>query len=245
MGRAVPAATGIRATIASCECHHHGMDLRVSAEPYVEAGRWVAHRLEDAVRRRGTASLALSGGSTAPAMIAALLAEDLPWRDVSVWQVDERVAPDGHPDRNAGQLEPLVSLACQIHLMPVTAGDLRRAASRYADLLPERFDVMHLGIGTDGHTASWPPNEPAIWSSERRVELVEMFNGRPRMTLTRRVVNDSRRRIVLATGASKRPVVERWLLLDRSLPITAVRRSNTTVFLDDAAGPAAPLHAPR
>jgi 6-phosphogluconolactonase/glucosamine-6-phosphate isomerase/deaminase len=178
-------------------------------------------------------------------MIAALVDEDVPWRDVSVWQVDERVAPDGHPDRNAGQLEPLESLACKVHLMPVTVGDRRRGANRYADRLPERFDVVHLGIGADGHTASWPPDEPELWNSERRVELVEMFNGRPRMTLTRRVVNSSRRRVVLATGASKRPVVERWLLLDRSLPITAVRRSNTTVFLDDAASPAAPLHAPR
>jgi len=178
-------------------------------------------------------------------MIASLVDDDVPWRDVAIWQVDERVAPDGHADRNAGQLDPLKALGCKVRPMPVTATDLRRAANRYAARLPERFDVVHLGVGPDGHTASWPPGKPEIRDSERAVELVEMFNGRPRMTLTRRVVNNARRRIVLVTGAPKRMMIERWLLLDRSLPITAVRRSNTSVFLDAAAAPTAPLHAPR
>ena len=175
-------------------------------------------------------------------MIAALAASDVPWDRVGVWQVDERVAPDGHDARNARQLVPLDELASHVHRMPVTSRDLRRGARRYADGLPERFDVVHLGIGDDGHTASWPPDRPEIRESERSVELVETFHGWPRMTLTRRVVNEGRSRVVLATGHAKRPIVERWLLLDPSLPITAVRRTSTWLFLDGAAAPDVTLH---
>lgn len=172
-------------------------------------------------------------------MFDALLAEHVPWDRVTVWQVDERVAPDGHPDRNAGQL---AGFACRTELMPVTDGDLAAAAERYGRSLPERFDVVHLGLGDDGHTASWPPGEPEVRTSDRAVELVEMFAGWPRMTLTQRVVNAARSRAVLTLGEGKRPMVERWLLLDPALPISAVRRSNTWVFLDGAAAPDATLH---
>lgn len=178
--------------------------------------------------------MAVSGGSTAPPMIAALLDEDVPWATTTVWQVDERVAPDGHEDRNANQL---VVVPCQVRLMPVTSNDLQGAARQYGAQLPARLDVVHLGLGADGHTASWPPGDDEPIRSTRPVELIEMFNGRPRMTLTRRVVNAARSRAVLTTGASKQEVVGRWLLEDRSLPITAVRSSNTWVFVDPAAAP--------
>ena len=210
------------------------MDLRVSDEPAVVAARAIARRLRDAHRRRGAASLALSGGSTAPAMIDALLDERVPWAAVTVWQVDERVAPDGHTDRNAMQL---TGLPCTVRLMPVTATDLRAAASRYARSLPDRYDVVHLGVGDDGHTASWPPGDRDVLASDRLVEVVPPFNGRARMTLTPRVVNAARARLVLATGAAKRPVITRWLDGDRSLPIATVRRTGTRVVLDPAAAP--------
>lgn len=219
------------------------MDIRVGQDAPGLAAGWIARRLRDAVRRRGSAALALSGGSTAPPMIAALVAADVPWGAIGVWQVDERVAPDGHEARNANQLGPLRDLPCTIHPMPVTAGDLRRAAARYGDRLPDRFDVVHLGVGDDGHTASWPPEAPAIRRSDRPVEVVGMFQGWPRMTVTEQVVNGARSRVVLATGDGKRPVVERWLLRDRSLPISAVRRTGTWVFLDAAAAPVATLDA--
>lgn len=218
------------------------MEIVISDVPAVAAADRIAFRLGDAVRRRGRAALALSGGSTAPPMIAALVATNLPWSSIGVWQVDERVAPDGHDDRNAQQLAPLRARGCDVRPMPVTATDLPAAARRYADGLPDQFDVVHLGVGSDGHTASWPPDEPEIRSSPRAVELIEMFNGRPRMTLTRRVVNGARCRVVLAVGASKRPMIERWLLEDPTLPITAVRRTSTHAFLDEAAAPVATLH---
>ena len=102
--------------------------------------------------------------------------------------------------------------------------------------------MVHLGVGDDGHTASWPPGREEIPESERPVELVDEFNGLPRMTLTRAVVNGARLRLVLATGERKRPMIERWLLGDTELPITRVRRAGTWVYLDQAAAPDAPLH---
>jgi len=210
------------------------MDIRVGPEAPERAAAWIAQRLRAAHRRRGSAHLALSGGSTAPPMIEALLADEVPWEAVTAWQVDERVAPDGHTDRNAGQL---AALPCDVEPMPVTSPDLALAAGRYGDRLPQRFDVVHLGLGEDGHTASWPPGDDGPIRSSHPVEVVEMFNGRPRMTLTRRVVNGARSRVVLATGSAKREMVVRWLLKDRALPISAVRSSNTWVFLDPDAAP--------
>lgn len=174
-------------------------------------------------------------------MLEALLDLDVPWNEVAVWQVDERIAPDGDDARNANQLTGLAE-RCPVHAMPVTATDLRAAARKYANRLPDRFDVVHLGVGDDGHTASWPPDRPAIPTSDRPVELVDEFNGLPRMTLTQSVVGAARARVVLATGERKRPMIERWLLGDDDLPITRVRRSDTWVYLDAAAAPDAPLH---
>lgn len=210
------------------------MDLRISDEPAHAAAVAIARRMRDACRRRGAATLALSGGSTAPAMIDALLAERVPWDAVTVWQVDERVAPDGDEDRNALQL---AGLPCTVRLMPVTAADLRAGADRYARTLPDRLDLVHLGVGDDGHTASWPPGNHDVLVSERRVAVVPPFNGRQRMTLTPAIVNGARARLVLATGAAKRPVITRWLEGDRSLPIATVRRTATTVYLDPFAAP--------
>ena len=167
-------------------------------------------------------------------MISALLDEDVPWAVVTVWQVDERVAPDGDEARNANQL---VVLPCRVRRMPVAARDLRRAAREYGASLPSRLDVVHLGLGSDGHTASWPPGDAGPVNSTRSVELVDDFNGFPRMTLTRRVVNGARSRAVLAAGVGKREMVGRWFLDDRSLPISSVRSSGTWVFIDPAAAP--------
>ena len=178
------------------------MDIQVSDRPAV----WAAARRSPAVcatpvAGAGTASLALSGGSTAPAMIEALLDRS-------------RAVGGGHgvAGRRAGRARRSTPIAtpgswracrAQVRLMPVTASDLRAAAPRYARSLPERFDVVHLGIGDDGHTASWPPGDPRRSSSARPVESVPPFHGRPRMTLTASVVNAARARVVLAIGAAQ------------------------------------------
>lgn len=204
------------------------MDIRVVEAPSQAAAKWIARRLRDAVRRRGSAAFAVSGGSTAPPMFEALYSHDVPWEQTTIWQVDERIAPNGDRDRNA---EQLVGIPSKVRLMPVTSKDLRSAARRYAAGLPDRFDIVHLGMGQDGHTASWPPGDPVVDSS-RRVETVAEFNGRKRMTLTPMVVNGARCRVVLTLGPSKAKMVERWMQGDPDIPIANVRRRDTIVFLD-------------
>jgi 6-phosphogluconolactonase/glucosamine-6-phosphate isomerase/deaminase len=209
--------------------------VRVSDDPAGDVARSLAVRLRAAIRRRGHASLAVSGGSTAPPMLAALVHEDLDWDRLTIWQVDERVAPDGHDDRNATQLWFVPG---ETRLMPVTGDDLAMAALRYGDGLPERFDAVHLGLGDDGHTASWPPSphpDATVVSSPNAVAMVGDFRGRGRMTLTPAPINRARGRLILTTGKAKAAMVQRWLDRDRSIPVSHVRRSGTTLFLDPAA----------
>jgi 6-phosphogluconolactonase/glucosamine-6-phosphate isomerase/deaminase len=129
----------------------------------------------------------------------------------------------------------LVDLPARLQLMPVTAADLERAAEEYAASLPDRFDVVHLGLGDDGHTASWPPGDTSVLKSQRQVEITAEFRGFRRMTLTPLVVNAARARMVIASGAEKAPAVRKWLLRDRSIPIDKVRRKGTRGFFDPAA----------
>jgi len=209
------------------------MDIRLAESPDEAAdyaGRWMAARIHDAIRRSGAANLAFSGGSTAPDLLESIARADVPWEQVSVWQVDERVAPDGHPDRNVVALSALPA-AVRVHPMPVTDGDLDRAAADYAAGLPETFDVVHLGVGDDGHTASWPPGDRVV-ESGLPVDLSGAYQGRVRMTLTPSVVNASRCRLVYVLGRDKAKVMSRWLLGDDSPPIGLVERTNTVVVLD-------------
>jgi 6-phosphogluconolactonase/glucosamine-6-phosphate isomerase/deaminase len=122
--------------------------------------------------------------------------------------------------------------------MPVTGDDIAAATVRYARGLPERFDAVHLGLGEDGHTASWPPVPhpgAAVVHSDNAVAVIGNFNGHARMTLTPGPVNHARCRLLLTTGPGKAEMVRRWIDRDASIPVTRVRRSATTVFLDRGA----------
>lgn len=213
------------------------LSVRIDADPPRRAALSIARRLERFIARRGRATLALSGGSTAPPMIEDLVRRHraVQWDKVEVWQVDERVAPDGHPDRNANQLRGFPGT---VHLMPVTAEDLESAAADYAASLPDRFDVVHLGVGPDGHTASWPPGDPIVnLPAGRRVGLSQPYQGRVRMSLLPAPVNEAAGRVVLVTGADKAPAVAAWIegrTFDGDLPVRRVLRGATTVVLDEA-----------
>lgn len=222
------------------------MEVRIATDALGaarEAAAWCASALRDAVDRRGRASVASSGGSTPAPMFDALVELAVPWSSVTVLQVDERVAPDGDPDRNATELvarllDPAGVPPSSRLLMPVTTDDLEAAAADYAalvdDLVP--IDVVHLGLGDDGHTASWPPGDPVV-DTPSWVGLSGVYRGHRRMTLTPAAVNGARSRVVLITGASKAPVVARWLDGDPTVPVQRVERESTVLFLDEAAAP--------
>lgn len=222
------------------------MEVRVAPDP-LGAARLAAdaigRRLRAALRVRPVATLAVSGGSTPTLMLDALAGNDLEWARVVVVQVDERVAPPGDPARNAEQLrvhllERLPTTPADVVYLPVESGDVANVDRRIASLEP--LDVVHLGVGDDGHTASWPPRDAAsdaALAAASSVAIVRRFRGHDRLTLIPRVVNGARSRVVLATGRDKAGVIAAWVGGDRSLPVARLRRTGTIVVLDaDAAG---------
>ena len=168
---------------------------------------------------------------------------DVPWSSVTVWQVDERIAADGSADRNAPLLDVFNMIGAKVRLMPVVDRDLPAAARRYGSGLPPQFDVVHLGLGDDGHTASWTPGDSVI-DELASVALTGEYRGTRRMTLTPPVVNGARSRVVLATGADKAVAMRGWLLRNESLPIERLHRTGTVVVLDEAAASLLPLARP-
>lgn len=206
----------------------------------------VAARLAEAVDARGRAALAVSGGSTPLAFFAELAVRKLPWESVHVFQVDERVAPGDSPDRNlTGLRDALLDRAAippgNVHAMPVEAPDLAAAAAAYGEEIRAvtgpggRLDVVHLGLGDDGHTASWPPGDPVVDATDD-VAVVGPFNGRLRMTLTPPAVNRAAWIVWQISGAAKAAVLRGLLAGDPALPASRVRRDDVTLLADGAAG---------
>ena len=211
-----------------------------------EAARAVAAAARAAVASRGRFVLALSGGRTPWQMLRALADEEVPWSDVHVFQVDERIAPAGDPERNLTQLrESLLDRAAlppqQIYAMPVEEADLDAAASRYASTLervagvPPVLDLVHLGLGADGHTASLVPGDPVLDVSDRDVAITGVYMDRRRMTLTYPIINRARRILWLVTGADKVAMLPRLLAADASIPAGRVNPARALVLADRAA----------
>ena len=216
----------------------------------------IAARARAAVADRGAFHVALSGGRTPWRMLEALVGMDLPWTRIHVYQVDEREAPDGDPDRNATQLAAILGAsdlpAVNLHLMPVTGEDLERACDAYARDCARRcrdgrFDLVHLGLGEDGHTASLLPGDPVLELADRDVAVAGPWQGRRRMTLTYRAIDRAAERMWVVTGASKAAMLARLRAGDESIPAGRVARRGSVVFADDAAapGPAPAPDAPR
>ena len=200
---------------------------------------WLAEHIWTAVAERGVAHIAVSGGSTPAAAFDALARLPLPWASVHVWQVDERIAPDGDPDRNANQLTSLAAAGARVHLFEVGDPDAERAAVAYAGDLHVAcggvLDVVHLGLGGDGHTASWPPGDPVIAVEDRDVAVSQPYQGRVRLTLTRPAVNRARAICFLVAGAAKARPLAQLLTGDASIPASAVRIDRAVCFADPAA----------
>ena len=199
-----------------------------------------------AIATRGRFALAVSGGHTPWIMLRALAGEDIPWAGVHVCQVDERVAPDGHTDRNLTHLrESLLQHAPlrpeQIHAMPVETADLQAAATQYALALrqiagsPPVLDLIHLGLGPDGHTASLVPGDPVLDVTHADVAPTGVYQGRRRMTLTYPMLNRARRVLWVVTGSEKVEMLRRLRDGDLSIPAGRVRREQALLLADRAA----------
>ena len=210
------------------------------------AAATIAAAARAAIAARGRFVLAVSGGHTPWIMLRALAEEDIPWTGVHVCQVDERVAPHGHPDRNLTHLrERLLHHAPlrpeQIHAMPVETADLQAAATQYALALreiagsPTVLDLVHLGLGLDGHTASLVLGDAVLDVTDADVALTGVYQGRRRMTLTYPMLNRARRVLWVVTGSEKIEMLRRLRDGDVSIPAGRVRREQALVLADRAA----------
>lgn len=189
----------------------------------------------EAVAARGGFTFAVSGGRTPWAMFRALAGQDVPWDRVGIWQVDERLAPHGDADRNLTSLEPLLPHGVTLAAMPVEDPDAEAAAARYAASLPPIFDLVHLGLGNDGHTASLVPGDAVLDVADRDVALTGDYRGRRRMTLTYPVLARALRILWLITGQDKASVLPLLLRGDPSIPAGRVRATQSLVVADAAA----------
>lgn len=215
------------------------------AESATRAAAWISGFLKTTITQRGSATFAVSGGNTPAIMFKALSTYDIDWRSVHIFQVDERLAPEGTTDRNLTQLrENLIDLievpASNVHPMPVNeemppdarAHIYEQTLSRFA---PGGLDLVHLGLGSDGHTASLVPGDPAMAVADRSVTFTGLYKGFRRLTLTYPELTKAHALLWLTPGADKAQPLKQLLLGDPSIPAGRVRNRQQTVFCDTAA----------
>ena len=210
-----------------------------------KAASIIADYARETIAARGSYIMAVSGGHTPWIMLRSLADARIPWRAVHIFQVDERVAPDGHTDRNLTHLRESLAEsplpADQLYAMPVESPDLDTAAVRYAKTLrniagePAVIDLVHLGLGPDGHTASLVPGDPVLDVGDEDVALSGPYQNRCRMTLTYPIINRARRILWVVTGGEKAGMVKRLLDGDRSIPAGRVRSDSAMLVADSAA----------
>jgi 6-phosphogluconolactonase len=214
------------------------------------AAQFIAAEARAAVAARSLFTLAVSGGRTPWQMLRALSREEIPWQAVHLFQVDERIAPAGDADRNLTHIDETLLAQIQMprthmHEMPVEETDLVSAAARYADGLrvvcgsPAVVDLVHLGLGADGHTASLVPGDPVLQVLEADVAVTGSYQQRQRMTLTYPALNRARRVLWVVTGSDKAAMMGRLLAGDPSIPAGRVRQDRAVLFTDLAARRAA------
>jgi 6-phosphogluconolactonase len=222
------------------------IDVLPSADAAAKAAAdFIAAKARAAARARGQFTLAVSGGQTPWIMLRAFAQESVPWETIHVLQVDERVAPSGDPDRNLTHLRESFANAPlaeeRIHPMPVDSPDLAAAAASYAATLrrvagsPPVLDLVHLGLGSDGHTASLVPGDPVLQVTDADVAITGVYQGRQRMTLTYPVLNRARRILWLVTGSEKAEMLGRLVRGDQSIPAGRVSQERAIVIADRAA----------
>jgi 6-phosphogluconolactonase len=212
----------------------------------VRAAERIAQVAREAVAERGRCALAVSGGTTPWLAFRALAGEEVPWGRVHLFQVDERAAPSGDPERNFFHLkEALIDRidipAANVHPMPVEGEDLEGGGRRYEAILrgiagtPPVLDLVQLGLGEDGHTASLFPGDPALQVVDADVAVSGLYKGRRRMTLALPAIDRARSILWLVTGSGKSAVLSRLRAGDRSIPAGRVRSDCAILLADQAA----------
>jgi len=209
-----------------------------------EAAKYVAAQAQQCVVLRGRFVFAVSGGKTPWVMLRDLTALELPWKDLHIVQVDERIAPAGDPDRNLTHLQECLLGHCplppeQIHAMPVNQVDLVEGARQYSQLLQQLcggvIDLVHLGLGPDGHTASLVPGDGVLEVNDADVALTGVYQGRRRMTMTYPLLNRSRCILWLVTGNDKAGMLKKLLQADHGIPAGRVRQEQAVIYADRTA----------
>jgi 6-phosphogluconolactonase len=220
------------------------IDLEVTESDRAAAKRaaeLIAAAGQRAVADHGSFSFAMSGGRSPWSMLAILGdMEEMPWAETELFQVDERIASPGSEDRNLTHMVLGLSMEHQSALrpMPVTNRDLDAAAHEYDTSLPERLDLVHLGLGPDGHTASLVPGDPVLEVDDRRVAITtNEYQDHRRMTLTYPALAEAREIIWLVTGEEKSGALQQLLAADPAIPAGRVRNENMFIVADAAASP--------
>ena len=213
------------------------------------AAEVIAADARASVATRGRFVFAVSGGRTPWMMLRALAGQDVPWAGLHIVQVDERIAPAGHADRNLTHLrDSLIGRVPlrpeQVHAMPVEVADPDEAATRYGATLrevagtPPVLDLVHLGLGADGHTASLVPGDPVLAVDGADVAAAGPYQGRRRLTLTYPVIDRARRILWVVTGGEKAGMLARLRDADPSIPAGRVCQDRAVVLADRAAAAA-------
>lgn len=211
------------------------------------AADFVADCARTAIEERLRFTMALSGGSTPWQMLGLLAEEEIDWSCVHVFQVDERQAPDGDKARNfthiqAQLLDKVPVRGENIHAMPVNASTLQQGARDYERTLehvagrPVVLDLVHLGVGSDGHTASLLPGDALLGESMADVGVTPVYQGHPRMSLTYPAIDRARHILWLVNGADKSEMLQKVIEGDGAIPAGRVRQARATVITDIPGG---------
>ena len=197
----------------------------------------IARRARAAVTDHATFTMAVSGGRSPWLMLAALDDHEMPWPATTVYQVDERIGPAGDPLRNLTGLLRALPAGCPARVvpMPVEDADLDAACRAYAADLPPTLDLIHLGLGADGHTASLIPGDPVLGVADADVALTGTYQDRRRMTLTYPRIARARTVLWLVTGADKRTALAQLLAHDRDIPAGRITNAEQVAFCDQVA----------
>ncbi len=219
----------------------------------------ILDRISTAIAEGGRCAIALAGGSTPKPLYEAIAKQSLPWDKIHVFWGDERYVAPEHPDSNqlmarTAWLNKVPIPATNIHPIPTNESDPAIAADNYEQQLQEFFqlspgelpvfDIILLGIGDDGHTASLFPHTPALKVSDRAVTVGD-FGGKPRITFTYTLINQARCVMFLVVGANKRSALAQIFAPvadDFTYPSRLIKPQGTLLWLlDGAAGQELPL----